>query len=121
MDKKLWKISGTGAFFASLCCLSPLLLFIFGLSSAAFASSLADTFYGSYKWVFRGIGLLLLMIGIIYYYRQKGVCTFDQAKRRRNEIINTTLIVLIVGIIFYVIFLYVILHYWGAWLELWPY
>lgn len=119
MDKDLWKISGVGALFASLCCLSPLLLFIFGLSTAAFASSLADTFYGEYKWLFRAFGLLLLLVGIAYYYYQKGVCTFDQVKRRRNEILNTTLLVIIAGTLFYIIFLYVIVHYPGVWLGLW--
>ena len=119
MDKKLIKVSGLSALFASMCCLSPLLLFVFGLSTAAFATSLADAFYGTYKWVFRGIGLLFLAAGLIWYYRSQGVCTLDQVKRQRNKIINTILLTLTITILVYVFFLYVVVHYWGVWLNLW--
>lgn len=111
--KDIFKITAIPVTFASLCCLSPLVLFLLGLTTASFAASLSDTLYGEYKWVFRGIGLLTLLIGIFIYYRSKGVCTLDQAKKKRNEIINTTLIVLIVGIVGYIVFLYGIVNFVG--------
>jgi hypothetical protein len=104
---------------ASLCCLSPVILVLFGLSTVTFASSLADTFYGQYKWVFRGAGLILLLISIVFYYRKKGVCTLDQAKKRKNEILNTVMLTLIVGVLGYIFFLYVVVHHIGVWLDLW--
>lgn len=118
--KELLKVSGFPVVFASLCCLTPLVLVLFGLSTVAFASSLADVLYGQYKWVFRTIGFILLTISIIIYFRkQKGICTIDEAKKRRREIINTTLVFIIAGIVGYIFFLYVVVHYGGVFLGIW--
>lgn len=113
-------MTGLPVLAASLCCLSPLILVAFGLSTAAFASSLADTLYGDYRWIFRIIGLALLVWSLILYFRrQKWICTLDEAKKRRQEIVNTSLLVLIAGIIGYVIFLYVVVHYTGLPFGIW--
>lgn len=118
--KETFKISSLPVVFASLCCLSPIILVLLGLSTASFASSLADTLYGDYAWYFRGAGLVLLAVAIIYYLRRtKGICTLDDAKKRRNEIINIVALSLIVAVIGYVFFLYVVLHYIGVFLNLW--
>jgi heme exporter protein D len=106
--------------FASLCCLSPVILVLLGVSTVTFASSLADTLYGEYKWVFRGVGLIALVASIVLYVRRtKGICTFDEAVRRRNEIINMVAMALIVSVLGYLFFLYVVVHYVGVWLRLW--
>lgn len=47
--KETFKIISVPVVIASLCCLSPVILVLFGLSTAAFAGSLANTLYGSYK------------------------------------------------------------------------
>ncbi|MCA9363511.1 hypothetical protein KC851_04295 [Candidatus Kaiserbacteria bacterium] len=118
--KEILKISSIPVVLASMCCLSPVILVLLGVSTVSFASSLADTFYGDYKWIFRGVGLLALL-GSLYLYlsRKKGICTIDEAKRRRNEIINYVAITLIVGVLGYIFFLYVVVHYIGVWLNLW--
>jgi hypothetical protein len=118
--KEVLKISSAPVVLASLCCLSPIILVLIGVSTVSFASSLADTFYGDYKWLFRGVGLIALL-GSLYFYltRSKGICTIDEAKRRRNEIINYIALTLIAGIIGYIFFLYVVVHYAGVWLNLW--
>ncbi len=113
-------LTGLPVVLASLCCLSPIILVLLGVSTVSFASSLADTLYGQYKWVFRGIGLLALLYALYRYLtRTRGICTIDEAVRRRNEIINYLALTLIVGVLGYLFFLYVIVHYLGAWLELW--
>lgn len=118
--KEIIKIITGPVLAASLCCLSPAILVLLGLSTASFASSLADTLYGTYKWIFRSVGLLLLLGSFVLYLRKnKGICTLDQAKRRRNEIINGLLLTVIVGIIGYLFFLYVVVHYLGVWLLIW--
>lgn len=118
--KELFKISGLPVVFASLCCLSPIVVVLFGLGSVTFASTLADTLYGDYKWYFRAFGLILLLAAYVWYLRKnKGICTIDQAKRHRNEIINNILILLITGVLGYIIFLYVIVHYIGVFLKIW--
>lgn len=113
------KIASIPVLFASLCCLSPLLLFIFGLASVSVAASMADVFYGTYKWVFRGIGLLFLIIGLIMYFRKKNICTFDEVKKQRTRIINTVLLSVFVAVVGYIFFLYVVVHYWGVFLGIW--
>jgi len=118
--KEIVKVAGIPAVVASLCCLSPLILVLLGLSTVSFASSLADTLYGEYKWYFRMVGLVLLLITtIIYLRRQKGICTLDEVKKRRQEIFNTVMIVLIVGVLAYMFFLYVVVHYLGVFAGLW--
>jgi LPXTG-motif cell wall-anchored protein len=120
--RELMKVSSIPVIFASLCCLSPIILVLVGLSSVSFATSLADTLYGEYKWWFRLAGLLLLAFSLIYYFRRKkGICTIDDVVRRRNEVINIVAISLIVAVIGYVLFLYGVLHYIGAFLKIWEY
>lgn len=117
--RDIFRIIGAPVVFASLCCLSPVILVLLGLSTVSFAGSLADTLYGDYKWVFRGIGLVLLIISLVLYFRKRGVCTLDQAKRHRNEILNTVLVALVAGVIGYALFLYVVVHYIGVWFDIW--
>ncbi|MBP6889056.1 MAG: hypothetical protein KBC83_01660 [Candidatus Moranbacteria bacterium] len=118
--QEVLKMSGVPVILASLCCLSPVILVLLGISSVSFASSLSDTLYGEYKWVFRTIGLLALLGSLAYYlYRQKGICSLDAAKRRRNEIMNYIALTLVVGVFGYLFFLYVVVHYLGVWLSIW--
>ena len=118
--KELLKVTGIPVLFATLCCLSPLILVLLGLSTVSFASSLADTFYGEYKWAFRAVGFAaLILTTILYFRRTKGICTLDEAKKRRQEIINTTLIIFITGVVGYIFFLYVVVHYVGVLVGIW--
>ncbi len=117
--KESFKIASIPVLFASLCCLSPLLLLVFGVASVSVAASMADVFYGTYKWVFRGVGILLLIVGIIIHFRKQNICTFNQVKRYRTRIINTILLTLFIGILGYIFFLYIVVHYWGVFLGVW--
>lgn len=115
----IFKVSSIPVFIASLCCLSPILLLSAGLVSLSVASELADIFYGKYKWVFRVVGLMALVVSFVFYLRRSGVCTLDEVKKRRNEIINKLILTIIFGVLGYIFFLYVVVHYVGAWLNVW--
>lgn len=117
--KESLKIASIPVLFASLCCLSPLLLLVFGIASVSVAASTVDIFYGTYKWIFRGVGLSLLGIGIILHLRKQNICTFDEVKKQQTRIINTVLLTLFIAIIGYIFFLYVVVHYWGVFLGVW--
>ncbi|MDP2838307.1 MAG: mercuric transporter MerT family protein [Candidatus Moranbacteria bacterium] len=118
--REVCRVSRIPVVLASLCCLSPIILVLLGVSTVSFASSLADTLYGDYKWVFRGIGLVALLGSLAYYlYRQKGICSIDQVRRRRNEIINYIALTVVAGVLGYMFFLYVVVHYLGVWLAIW--
>ncbi len=120
--KQTLKISSIPVVFASLCCLTPVILVLVGLSSVSFAASLSDTLYGQYKWYFRAVGLILLAASIVVYLRRaKGICTIDQAKKRRNEVVNIIAVSVIASIAGYLFFLYVVVHIIGAALKLWPF
>ena len=118
--RELLGVVSVPALLASLCCLSPVVLVLLGISTVSFGASLADTLYGDYKWLFRAVGFLALLVCVIVYLRrQRGICTLDDVKRRRTEIINVVMLALIGGVLAYLFFLYVVVHYVGVFLGLW--
>ncbi|MBI4193346.1 MAG: hypothetical protein HY536_01835 [Candidatus Colwellbacteria bacterium] len=118
--KDIFKIASIPVVMASLCCLSPVILVLLGVSTVSFAASLSDVLYGQYAWYFRIAGLLALAIALAVYFRRRhGICTLDEAKKRRNEIINTTLTILIAAVIGYIVFLYGLVEYAGILLGIW--
>ncbi|MBI2110097.1 hypothetical protein HYT58_02925 [Candidatus Woesearchaeota archaeon] len=118
--KEALKISGIPAFIAGLCCFSPLVLVFLGIGTVSWGAGLANLLYGDYRWLFRLVGLFSLIIALVIYFRRKGgICTIDQAVKKRNKIINLVIISLVTAIILYIIWLYVILHYIGVFAGLW--
>jgi uncharacterized membrane protein YfcA len=117
--KELWNLTGLPVLIASLCCLAPVVLVILGLSTVAFATSLTQVLDGQYRWMFLALGVVLLAISLVFYFRKRGVCTLDQARKHRNEILNKVLLVFIAFIVGYVVFFYGILGLVGHLLHLW--
>ncbi len=117
--KQLFFISSIGGVIASLCCLTPVILVLFGLSSVAFAASLGDLLYGTYKWAFRGAGLVFALLALFFYFRRKGICTLDEYKKNRNKVINIITMTVITLVVIYLLFTYVILELVGFKLKLW--
>lgn len=117
--KDILKITWFPVLISSLCCVAPLALVLLGISTASFAASLSDTFYFGYRWMFRSAGLIALGISIWIYLKSKGICTLDQARKQRNKIINIIITVLITGILFYLIWLYIIIEYIGKLVGIW--
>jgi len=106
-------ISALGGLVGGLCCLTPIVLVMFGLAGVSFAAGLGNVLYGEYRWVFRALGLLFVATGLVVYFRRKGVCTLDEAKRQRNRIINVSALVIAGFTGVYIFWTYVVLHYWG--------
>jgi hypothetical protein len=118
--RELIKVSSLPVFLASLCCVSPIIVVLLGIGTVSTAGALADTLYGEYKTYFRALGLIALTASVVLYLRRtKNICTLDEALRRRNEIINTVVLALVAGIVGYLFFLYVVVHYLGVWLSIW--
>ena len=122
--KSLIKLISGSAIIASMCCLPSVVLVLFGLASVSSAAALSDTLYwggNGYSW-FRPLMLLLalsfVIIGLVIHFRGKGICTLDQAKRERRKIVNTSLLVLIISYVTYLLFNYVILTEIGILLDL---
>lgn len=96
-----------------LCCITPLVLVLFGLASISTAASVDSMLSGKYIWVFRSVGLLFLAVALVMYFRRRGICTLDAARRQRNRIINTVVLTLLLAIGGYIAFEYIALSYWG--------
>ena len=118
--KNVVRLSTVPAVIASLCCLSPLILLSLGVVSVSVAGELTDVLYGEYAWAFRLAGLVALFIFLFSYFRKKkNICTLDEVKKRRNEIINTIALALIAGVVFYIVFLYGVVELVGIVLGVW--
>ncbi len=75
-------------------------------------------FYG-YWWAFIAGGGLTAAAALVVYFRCRGVCTVDAAKRRRREITSALLATLTLFVVVYLIWDYVIVEYLGVRMGLW--
>jgi amino acid transporter len=100
--------------------LPPVVLVSLGINSLAFAISLTDIIYGQYVWLFRGVALLSLSLGLVwYFYKKEHICTLDEAKKRRKLIPIFTLTSIIIMVVAYLILTYVVVEIIGIALGLW--
>ena len=113
--RSLWKLVASSSIIASMCCLPSVVLVMFGIATVSTGAALSDTLYwgeDGYSW-FRPLMLTIASItvitGLVFYFRNQGICTIDQAKRQRRKIINTSILVIIVSYFSYLILNYVIL------------
>ena len=96
---QVFKLSFPAAIVASLCCLSPLVFVLFGASATSFGVLLFTKTLGPYEWVFFLCGAVLFGGSLVVYFRSRGVCTLDQARARRREVLNTALLVTVVALV----------------------
>ena len=111
--KAVWLLSTVVGILGGLCCLAPIVLVLFGLAGISAAASLGNVLYGDYHWYFRIFALLCLTAGLVIYFRRRGICTLEDAKRQRTRVINVALLAILAGTGVYTLWTYVILHYWG--------
>ena len=111
----MWKYVAGSTLVASLCCLPSVVMVMFGLATVSTGAALSNTLYwgeDGYGW-FRStmllISLLCVVVGLVFYFRNQGICTLDQAKRERRKIINPSLLVISSTYVIYLLFNYVFL------------
>tara|TARA_B100000287_G_C20276225_1_gene640068 strand:+ start:154 stop:564 length:411 start_codon:yes stop_codon:yes gene_type:complete len=113
--KPLFSLVGLSAITASMCCLPSVIWVLFAGSSAIVAAdSLSNNLY--YSWVrfaLYGISGLMVTIGLIIYFRNRGICSIEDAKKNSNKIVNISLAVFTASIIVYLIWNFVILEIVG--------
>lgn len=122
--RSLWKLIASSSIIASMCCLPSVVLVMFGVATVSTGAALSDTLYwgeDGYSW-FRPLMLTIasvtVIIGLVYYFRNQGICTIDQAKRQRRKIVNTSIMVIIIAYLSYLLLNYVILTEIGILLGL---
>ena len=119
MDRGLVKWISSSTILASMCCLPSVIMVMFGLSSVTTAAALSDTLYWGTDgyWWFRPTLLtasaIMVIVGLISYFRKQGVCTFDDVKKDKRRVVNVSLLVLTIAFVSYMIVNYVILEILG--------
>ena len=64
-----------------MCCVSPVVLVLLGIATAAEAVTLGDTLYYGYAWFFRAFGLAVAATAVVLYLRRRRMCTLAGARR----------------------------------------
>ena len=72
---------------AITCCVSPVVLALLGVATAAEAVTLGDTLYYTYGWYFRAAGLGIAALAVILFLRGHGVCNVRGAYQYRRMLI----------------------------------
>ncbi len=80
-----------------LCCVTPVVLVLFGLTTATAAVSLATRWYAEYAWSLRGVALLLAMAGMVLHLRTRNACSLRGARANLSLIVTTV----VVGVLAY--------------------
>ena len=123
-ERSLWKLIASSSLIASMCCLPSVVLVMFGIATVSSGAALSNTLYwgdDGYSWfrpLMLAIASITVIIGLIFYFRNQGICTIDQAKRQQRKIINTSILVIIIAYLSYLILNYVILTEIGILLGL---
>ena len=100
---------------ASMCCLPSVVWVMFAGSSAIVAADQLsnDLYYSWVRYALYTLSFTMLSIGLTVYFRNRGICTLDDAKRERNRVANTTLAVFTLTILAYLFWNFVILEIVG--------
>ncbi|TAJ97510.1 hypothetical protein EPO44_12450 [bacterium] len=72
-----------------LCCVTPAVLVLFGLTTATAAVSLATRWYAEYAWYLRATALLLAIAGVVLYLRRRNACSLRGARANLSLIVTT--------------------------------
>jgi hypothetical protein len=112
---ELAPLVGISAVISSLCWLPSIIWVLFAGSSAIVAAdSLSnELYYSSFRYLLYSISFVLLIVGVILFFRNKGICTLNDAKKNKNRIINTTLMVFSLSIVVYLIWNFIVLELLG--------
>lgn len=90
-----------GGMVGSLCCVTPLVLVLLGLSSISGAAALAGYLQQNYRWtLFIPIGLVLLFTSIyLHIKRKEGVCNLNIIKNYKYYVGGTIIFAIIVWVL----------------------
>ncbi len=119
-NKPLAAIATASALTASMCCLPSVIWVLFAGSSAIVAANeLSNDLY--YSWVrpaLYAVSLCMLIIGLVIYFRNRGICDIDDLRRERRRVVNTSLALFAVTVLGYLVWNYVVLEVVGIALGL---
>jgi len=113
MKKKLEKKPLVIGFFAGaigiLCCISPVILVLLGLSTVTAAIAMGNNLFYNYKLYFIGASVIFLVIALALYLKQKKQCSISGVRKNLNLIILS---------VFIAILTYTFFYYFTTWLAI---
>jgi hypothetical protein len=92
--KALWIGVGAGVA-AILCCVSPVVLFLVGVSTATEAITLGDRLYYGYAWYFRGAGLAIAIVATVIYLGRRRSCTLRGAAANWRTLLGIAVVMVV--------------------------
>lgn len=108
VDKVAVKIGIGAGTIALLCCVSPIVFVLLGLSSVSGAIALGYFLFDNFKLYFVGASLLFLSIALYIHFRRRKMCNLQGLKDNKNLIIVS---------IFVMIVTYIFWYYFTTWLA----
>lgn len=108
IDKGAVKIGIGAGFISLLCCVSPIVLVLLGLSSVSGAIALGYSLYNNYKLYFVGASLIFLLAALYIHFKRKKICNLQGIKNNKN---------IIIAAVFTMILTYIFLFYFTTWLA----
>ena len=99
--KWLLSLAATVGVTGMLCCVAPMVLFIFGIMGGVYAISFADFFYeptgeaGTGAWILRCVAAVVAAFGIWRYRRAQDQCSIDPNRKRKNLILMSVMVSLL--------------------------
>ncbi len=92
--RALW-IGATAGVTAILCCVSPVVLFLLGISTAAEAITLGDRLYYGYTWYLRGAGLAVATVATVIYLRRRRSCSLRGAAAHWPTLLGIAIVMVV--------------------------
>ena len=81
-----------------ICCVAPMVLFMFGIMGGVYAISFADFFYaadgsaGTGAWILRGVAVFVGAVGLWMYRKKQNQCAIDPDRQKKNLMLLGVLI-----------------------------
>ena len=113
--KPLAAIATVSALTASMCCLPSVVWVLFAGSSAIVAANELsnDLYYSWFRYALYAASLSMMSVGLIIYFRNRGICDLDDVRRERKRVVNTSMAVFTATVLGYLIWNFVILEIIG--------
>ena len=108
MDRAGWTVGALAGLVGMGCCVTPVVLVLFGLSSVSFAISLGNTLYYGYGWYFRAAALAFAVLATLALLRRRGTCTLRSARSQVPLFVSVGVAMIVV---------YAVLYALTAWLA----
>ena len=113
--KPLAAIATVSALTASMCCLPSVVWVLFAGSSAIVAANELsnDLYYSWFRYALYAASLSMMSVGLIIYFRNRGICDLDDIRRERKRVVNISMALFTATVLGYLIWNFVILEIIG--------